>query len=183
MAVFVLDTGPLTHAAQAGRLDLLRHVLDGHQCHVPPAVWRELQRDERNAPIFHDLWIQPTELDLMHAPKVPGLRKSIAATDKRARMEDPNPVAHLGEAECIALALQLEGIVLTDDEGALSVAAPLFDDEHLPYRTIELIDEALGFRLVSQDEAVQFFDGLIATGYRAFSGYPDGEAVLRSLGR
>jgi uncharacterized protein len=105
----ICDSSPLILYSRLGRLDLLRDVFS--QIIVPPAVWTEVVTEGMGRPGSADI----AKADWIH-------RRSLAGDDPL-----PTHLAELGEgeAEAIALAMQLEGptSVVLDDQKARRIAA------------------------------------------------------------
>lgn len=100
--IHVSDTTAITNLAAIGRLDLMRSLL-GQVC-IPHEVYRELTR---------------------HGDRIPGAREvrtcewiQVRDVAGRELADSLTPPLDLGEAEAIALALELDAHVLIIDEQA-----------------------------------------------------------------
>jgi len=100
----VSDTSPLTNFMKIGELDLLRQVFGGIV--IPPAVHKELAHLQEQATLLaQNSWIEVVEL-----------------ADKTTYQQLLSEV-HAGEAEAMALALEVEADYLLIDEQAVRMVA------------------------------------------------------------
>lgn len=98
--IVVSDTSPLTNLAAIGHFDLLRQLY--HEVHIPEGVWAELNAQGKGWPgaaeVAQASWVQ------QHRPKNQALVIALQRDLDR------------GEAEGIALALELNADLLLMDE-------------------------------------------------------------------
>lgn len=114
MNIVVADTGPLLHLSQAHSLDLLH--LSG-AVHIPSAVAVEAVRLNPVWASALPSWITISQL---HAPH-----------SAQAQLWEQSGLSQRGEAEALALALQLQaGWFLTDDTAARVLANSLGVEVH-----------------------------------------------------
>lgn len=172
--LLVVDTGPLTHFAQARILPLLARILGSAGCVYPPQVGKELDRGPHrliNQQVLTSRWLSCMPLPEEAVGRIPEIIDALGGTGGTG---DRN----LGEAECIALADVVEGMVYLDDGDGVSVANRV----GVEYRTtLELLDDAMTRGRVTASESVAAIDALLSTGY--WLPVKSGAAFLRALGR
>jgi predicted nucleic acid-binding protein len=96
--IVVSDTSPLNYLVLIGSIDVLSELFE--KVHVPPAVMRELQHFRAPEPVVQ--WAQsPPEWLIVESP-----------TSGAFRDPDLDP----GEADAIALALEIHAAVILIDE-------------------------------------------------------------------
>lgn len=142
MRIVVSDTGPILHLSEAGASDLLH--LAG-EVHIPAAVALELRRLENRRGSELPDWVTISPLGPAFAEK--------AALWQQAGL------VHAGEAEAIALALQLSAAwLLTDDAAARMFAQTLNIEVH---GSLGIILWAAATQNLDRETAKRMLDGLI----------------------
>lgn len=169
MAIYVIDTGPLSHAAQASKLDVLEQIFANDECYYPPAVCEELRVHSESHSALEASWI--------HLREPSAKTESIAI--KAKRYLGGKGKKNLGEAECIELAHELHGAIFLDDEDGAEVAYQRFGIDTIS--TTELLFDAIQEGKVSKNQAREFIDDLLSTNYRGIN-FGSGEAFLRAYG-
>ena len=134
----VSNTGPILHLREAQSLHLL-HTFG--PVLIPLAVDAELALNDENWPATQPTWVQVSGLDPAHA---------VHATSWRTRRR-----IHVGEAEAMALARQVDADwFLTDDAAAISLARELDLEAH---GSLGIVVLAFALRRIEQREA----DGIV----------------------
>lgn len=114
MKIIVSDTGPLLHLSEAGALDLLK--LAG-EVYIPETVEAEFRYHSSNLSLKRPNWLKIIQLSPMHK--------------EQSMLWQKAGLIHSGEAETIALAIQLSANwVLTDDAAARLFAKSLQLEVH-----------------------------------------------------
>lgn len=162
MATFVFDNGPLTHVAQGRVLEALEKAGNANRCVYPLVIASELGINKPVAatnPDWHDAnslvlesqFIQPVRLDDEHEDLAKEIFAKIGG----------NGTQNLGEAHCLALAKQLNGIAVVDDHAgriAFDYGIPLID-------TPEFFAIAFHRRNLTLDEAAGSIQAIAEAGY------------------
>lgn len=142
---FVLDTGPLLHFAQAGKLSVLRRILADEQCVFPPQVGVELDRGPHrmeNQKVLSAQWISEHRLQEEASALVLSIKNVLGGSGDR----------NLGEAQCLALAHTLPAVTYLDD-GEGCVVADSIDVEYTT--TLELLADAVDDGIIDAGEAIK----------------------------
>ena len=146
--IIISDTSPISNLLQIGEIDILRAVFD--RVMIPPSVYREICEVDQNRRALSNLdWIETRKVT------------DTALRDKLSQTLDP------GEAEAIALAIELSADYLLIDEslgrsvadklgvkitGLLGVLLQAKDRGHIlavkPY--IDRLVSEVGFRLARE---------------------------------
>lgn len=167
---FVVDTGPLSHFAQAGKLPVLRRILADEQCVFPPQVGVELDRGPHrleNQSVLSAQWISEHRLEEDASALAISLKNLLGGSGDR----------NLGEAQCLALAHILPAVTYIDDGEGCVVA----DSIGIEYTTtLELLADAVDDGVIDAAEAAETVDALIATGYKLT--FSSGSQFLAALG-
>lgn len=164
MDTLVIDTGPLTHTSRAGEMEVLERVLAPWKCVYPPQVYAELDGYDGNQSALQARWITVKDLDLEH---------DLLAAEIRSELGGEG-IKNLGEAQCIALALQLRGEAYIDDrdgnfeahERGLNV-----------WTTTELLVKAVHAGRISAERAASYLQALIDGGYKGLD-VPSGQGCV-----
>lgn len=101
--IYVVDNTVLSNYARIRRPDLLERAVAPNAI-IPPAVKQELDLGEALGivPRLNWQWLPVTELNTL----------------EQALADELRVYVHAGEAECLAVAVNRKGIILTDDRGA-----------------------------------------------------------------
>lgn len=109
MIIIVSDTGPLLHLAEADALDLLKQA---GEVYIPETVEAEFRYHSSSIPLQKPDWLKITPLSLPYK--------------EQAMLWQHAGLIHAGEAEAIALTMQLSSDwLLTDDTAARLFAKSL----------------------------------------------------------
>jgi hypothetical protein len=152
----LFDAVTLQNATSAGRLELFE-ALYGHR---PEPRWTEQVQEEvrRGAtmlksvawcrPILDHEWLgeafEPNDLALV-------LRLQTAMTVPGKSDEDEDEEKNLGEAQCIAAAIELDAVFVTDDRGAYTFAKSRLGPARVK-DFCQLLFEAAEFGTISRSE-------------------------------
>lgn len=166
MGVFVIDTGPLSHAAQAGVLDVLERLFHGQECYFPPQVYEELRVHEPSTPALEAGWARLAALSVEGELRTIYFKSLLGGSGRK----------NLGEAQCIALAEELGGAVYLDDGDGRDVAEA---ENVMAMTTTEFLEACVRSQRIKKQEAASFIDSLLATGYRGLD-VPSGKAFLKA---
>lgn len=112
MKIIVSDTGPLLHLSEAGALDLLKLAGD---VYVSESVKQEFRYHSKDHSPERPDWLKITLLSPMHK--------------EQALLWQQAGLIHAGEAETIALAVQLSADWLLTDDAAARLFAKSFQFE------------------------------------------------------
>lgn len=164
MDTLVIDTGPLTHTSRAGEMEVLERVLAPWTCVYPPRVYAELDGYDGNQSALQARWITVKDLDLEHDLLAAEIKSELGGEGTK----------NLGEAQCIALALQLKGETYIDDLDGNYLA----DGRGLSvWTTTELLVKAVRVGRISAERAASYLQALIDGGYKGLD-VPSGQAFL-----
>ena len=144
MKIIVSDTGPLLHLAEAGALGLLK--LAG-EVYIPETVEAEFRFHGSNLSLEKPDWLKITPLSPM--------RKEQSLLWQRAGL------IHSGEAETIALAMQLAADWLLTDDAAARLFAKSFQLE--ARGSLGVILWAAATRKLSRTDAEAFLNNLVCS--------------------
>ena len=157
MDALVFDTGPLSHFAQAGRLDVLEAVVGERRAVIPQAVVQELQvgasLHDRIETILDAAWLEHRELT-----QDSELLKFAEFAGRLVHNE-----RNVGDAAVLALAATMPATAVIDDGTAYRIGQQV---GVACTRTLALLCEAMHSGLVTLDFVSQIADELIATDYR-----------------
>jgi len=142
MKIIVSDTGPLLHLSEAGALDLLK--LAG-EVYIPESVKEEFGYHSNNLSLQRPDWLKITPLSPMHK--------------EQALLWQQAGLIHYGEAETIALAVQLSADWLLTDDAAARLFAKSFQLEVRGSLGVILWAAATG--KLSRSDAETFLSNLI----------------------
>jgi predicted nucleic acid-binding protein len=146
-SLYVVDTTVLSNFARVRRPDLLEQAIAPHAI-IPPAVRQERELGESLGlvPRLNWHWLPVATLNAIEQ----------ALSEKlRARMD-------AGEAECLALAISRNGIMVTDDRGARSQATL---QGITVTGTVGILRELVKGARLSLAEADEVLTGMIAQGF------------------
>lgn len=149
----VIDTSHLTHTSQIGEMDFLRGVLESWKCHHPWQVFSELEGFDGNRSALEADWITFVDLDLSHELLASSIQGELGGSGTR----------HLGEAQCIALALQENCEVLIDDSDGNDLA---YLKGLTVWNTTAILKDQILAGAVDAAKCADYLDALIANGYR-----------------
>lgn len=157
--IIVIDTGPLTHFAQAGILDTLRSILSPYdECVYPSEVFDELTAGATGDYPSNNEILRCSWLTLYHRDDL-SLELSVAYFKNQL---GGSGSTNLGEAACLAIADAHTDIVYLDDHDGRVVA----DQEGVPFTTtVDLLLDAVDEGLISRTEARNVVAVLLETGY------------------
>lgn len=158
--LIVIDTGPLTHFAQAELLDTLRSLLEPYDaCIYPREVFEELKNGAlgeypSNNTVLGCEWLSLHEIN---DPRI-----SDATIYFKEKLGGPGE-RNLGEAACMAIAAADDEVVYLDDsEGCL-----LAEQHGLQVTTtVDLLLDAVDENRLRRQDARGVVEALLATGYR-----------------
>ena len=149
----VIDTSHLTHTSQIGEMEFLQAVLDPWDCHHPFQVFSELNGFDGNRSALEAKWITFVDLDLKHDLLAAKFQEDLGGVGTK----------HLGEAQCIALALQEKCEVLIDDWDGNDLA---YDNGLTAWSTTKVLEYRIREGGIDPRKAAEYLDALISNGYR-----------------
>lgn len=141
MKIIVSDTGPLLHLAEANALDLLKQA---GEVYIPATVEAEFRYHNNNLTPQKPDWLKTTPLSPTHK--------------EQALLWQQAGLIHAGEAEAIALTMQLSADWLLTDDAAARLFAKSFQLETRGSLGVILWAAATG--KLSQPDAQTLLDNL-----------------------
>ena len=154
MKPFIFDATPLIYL---GKVNLLEKVmLFTEDKYITKSVYREVVDEGKNR--------GETEAFLIEKLVKRGELKLRTPSNKRYRNSImKNPKIHKGDADVLALAHELNGIALMDDDEARSMAE-IEGIEH--HGTVFLLLSMMKIELLSKEETLDFLNEMIHKGWR-----------------
>ena len=154
MKPFVFDATPLIYLGKVNLLDKI--MLFPEDKFITKSVYREVVDKGKNR--------GETEAFLIEKLVKNGAIKLKNPVDKRYRNSLlENPKIHKGDADVLALAHELNGIALMDDDEARSMAE-IEGIEH--HGTVYLLLSMMKMELLSKEETLDFLNEIIHMGWR-----------------
>ncbi|MBC3178328.1 hypothetical protein [Corynebacterium lujinxingii] len=134
-------------------MEFLRTVLEPWDCHHPFQVFSELDGFDGNRSALDAKWITFVNLELKYDLLAARFQAALGGVGTK----------HLGEAQCIALALQENCEVLIDDRDGNDLA---YDNDLTAWSTTEMLEYGIRKGDVDPQKAAEYLDGLISNGYK-----------------
>ncbi len=157
-AVWIVDTGPLSHFARAGWLGVLKMLAPGGRIVIPDMVERELRTGASTYPALTDVlsqdWVEVRRL---------AAEAEVEAFARYSRRLVGDSERNIGECGVLALA-EVRGFVPVVDDGPACKAAKAHGLQ--PRRTLGLLCEAIRQGRLTCDMVSSVADDLLATNYR-----------------
>lgn len=148
-STFVLDTMVLSHAAQARVLGTLETIFQGDVCLSVGAVYQELFSHQPSWNALSQRWLELRELTPETDNAVLSILESLGGEG------DEN----LGEAECIVLAREQGGLLITDDNPGHAEARKMRVES---YGSTDVIARGVQLGRIDTGEAAKYIDEIKA---------------------
>lgn len=154
MKPFVFDTTPLIYI---GKVNLLETVMLFPEAkYIPKSVYREVVEEGKKGG-------KPEAFLIEKLVKNDALKLRNPADMRYLDSLGENPKIHAGDADVLALAQELNGIALMDDEEARGMAE-IEGIEH--HGTVYLLLRMKKMELISKDETIAALNEMIRMGWR-----------------
>lgn len=154
--IWVVDTGPLSHFAVTGYLDILRRLAPGGTITIPDLVVRELGQapDPRVRAVRELPWA--TTRTVADDAEIETLAEYLARLDTADGR-------NVGECGVLALAETHGWVAIIDDSAAVALGRERDVQVH---RTARLLCDGIRAELLTRIDGERIADALVASGYR-----------------